>query len=197
MIVGRNPQTLDRAGVSRAAIESLAENASDGVIAPAFWYALLGLPGLLAYKMLNTADSMIGHRSERHRDFGWASARLDDFANLVPARLTGLLFAAAAWTLHGATAARDALSVMLRDAPMHRSPNAGWPEAAMAAATGVTLSGPRLYGDTVANEPWLNAAGRREADAIDIDAALALFWRAMTAFALLTMLAFYACSLLE
>ncbi|WP_061931203.1 adenosylcobinamide-phosphate synthase CbiB, partial [Aureimonas sp. AU22] len=132
MIVGRDPDALDEAGVSRAAIESLAENASDGVVAPWFYLVLSGLPGLFAYKMLNTADSMIGHMSERHRAFGWAAARLDDLANWVPARLTAALFALAAWLGSNFAAGRRALRAALADGPSHRSPNAGWPEAAAA-----------------------------------------------------------------
>ncbi|MEH6695270.1 MAG: adenosylcobinamide-phosphate synthase CbiB [Hyphomonas sp.] len=150
-IVGRDPARLDEAGVARAALESLAENASDGVTAPLFWGALFGLPGLAAYKAVNTLDSMIGHRNDRYSAFGGFAARLDDVANLVPARLTGLAFAAV-------SGGASALRTMLRDAGRHRSPNAGWPEAAMAGALGVRLSGPRIYGDRTSNEPWLNAA---------------------------------------
>lgn len=149
-VVGRDPQQLDEAGVARAALESLAENASDGVIAPLFWGVLFGLPGIAAYKAINTLDSMIGHKTPRHMAFGWAAARIDDLANLIPARLTGLLFAA---TSPNAPAA---FSCMVRDAGKHRSPNAGWPEAAMAASLGVRLSGPRTYDDHVADEPWIN-----------------------------------------
>ena len=172
MIVGRDPDTLDRPGAARAAIESLAENLSDGVVAPAFWYLVGGLPGLLAYKLVNTADSMIGHISERHRDFGRAAARLDDALNWVPARLSVGLIALARPSRLGAivTAAR-------LDAPRHRSPNAGWPEAAWAAATGLALGGPRSYGEGSLSEPVLNAAGRRTADADDIRASLGLFVR--------------------
>lgn len=149
-VVGRDPQQLDEAGVARAALESLAENASDGVIAPLFWGVLFGLPGIAAYKAINTLDSMIGHKTPRHLAFGWAAARIDDLANLIPARLTGLLFAA---TSPNAPAA---FGCMVRDAGKHRSPNAGWPEAAMAASLGVRLSGPRTYDDHVADEPWIN-----------------------------------------
>ncbi|SEA84509.1 adenosylcobinamide-phosphate synthase CbiB [Rubrimonas cliftonensis] len=151
-IVGRDPERLDAPGVARAALESLAENASDGVVAPLFWGALLGLPGLAAYKALNTLDSMIGHRTPRHVDFGRASARLDDLANLVPARLTGLLIALAGGR------PRASLRTMALDARRHRSPNAGWPEAAMAGALGVRLSGPRAYAGGLSDEPWLNGA---------------------------------------
>ena len=180
MIVGRDPQMLDEAGVSRAAIESLAENCSDGVIAPAFWLLVAGLPGLFAYKMLNTADSMIGHMNDKYRDFGRASAKFDDAANWIPARLTGMLLIAAGSLRLGAGKARAALGTMLRDARLHRSPNAGWPESAMAALTGLALAGPRVYHGDVANEPMLNAAGRRDAGPEDIDRAISitsiLFW---------------------
>lgn len=176
-IVGRDPETLDEAGVSRAAIETLAENASDGVVAPAFWYAVFGLPGLFAYKMLNTADSMIGHRTERHRAFGRAAARLDDLGNWLPARLTALLIVIAG----GWPDFRARWDLVMRDAKLHRSPNAGWPESAMAAVTGLSLGGPRVYRDDVADEPFMNDAGRKDAGPDDIDAALVTFWRTMTA----------------
>ncbi|MEM1431086.1 MAG: adenosylcobinamide-phosphate synthase CbiB [Pseudomonadota bacterium] len=151
MIVGRDPARLDADGVARAALESLAENTSDGIWAPLFWGALAGLPGIAAYKAINTLDSMIGHRTTRHADFGTAAARLDDLVNLVPARLTGLLFLVCSYRW------RAAWRTMRRDAPRHRSPNAGWPEGAMAGALGVRLSGPRVYQDRIADEPWLNA----------------------------------------
>lgn len=149
-IVGRDPQSLTPPGIARASIESLAENSSDGVIAPLFWGLLLGLPGLAAYKAINTLDSMIGYTSERYRDFGRFAARLDDVANYIPARITGLLIA-----LVGQNPSR-AMAVMRRDAPSHRSPNAGWPEAAMAASLGCRLSGPRAYGAGIEPQPWLN-----------------------------------------
>jgi adenosylcobinamide-phosphate synthase len=158
MIVGRDPERLDEAGVTRAAIESTAENFSDGIVAPVFWLALLGLPGLIAYKAINTADSMIGHRTDRYVDFGWAAARLDDLVNLVPARLSGLLVALAALVVGGSFI--TSFKTMLRDARKHRSPNAGWPESAMAGALGIALSGPRVYAEGAANEPYLNADGR-------------------------------------
>lgn len=170
MVVGRDPDALDEAGVCRAAIETTAENLSDGVVAPAFWMALLGWPGLVAYKVVNTADSMIGHRTPRHRDFGWASARFDDLVNLVPARLSGLLLSLAAPLGGGATG--RSLRVMLRDARLHRSPNAGWPEAAMAGALGVALAGPRRYPGYVVEDPVLNAGGRTAATPADVGAAL-------------------------
>ncbi len=172
MIVGRDPGQLDAAGIARAALESLAENASDGVVAPLFWGALLGLPGIAAYKAINTLDSMIGHRTPRHAAFGRVAARLDDAANLIPARLTGLLIALASGH------PRRALRVMARDARRHRSPNAGWPEAAMAGALGVRLSGPRLYAARVADEPWLNA-GAPDPAPDDVRRGLAVYVRAM------------------
>ncbi|NHT78488.1 cobalamin biosynthesis protein [Rhizobiaceae bacterium CRRU44] len=168
MIVGRDPESLDEAGVCRAAIESLAENFSDGVVAPLFWYAICGLPGLLAYKMLNTADSMIGHKTERYLHFGRASARLDDLANLPAARLSMLLISGGAYWRLGQRSGRDALSVALRDQGLHRSPNSGWPEAAMAGALHLQLAGPRLYAGGRVEEPMMNAAGRPVATADDI-----------------------------
>ncbi len=172
-IVGRDPQSLDGAGVARAAIESLAENFSDGVVAPVFWFVLLGLPGLCAYKAVNTLDSMIGHRSERFRDFGWAAARLDDLANFVPARLAGLLLTLAACVLPAATGG-EAVLTMLQDARKHRSPNAGWPEAAMAGALGIALAGPRRYGGELVDDPWVGR-GRSQVGAGDIGRALDVF----------------------
>ncbi len=173
-IVGRDVRTLDEPGISRAAIESCAENYSDGVVAPAFWYLLLGLPGLLAYKAINTLDSMIGHRSARHHAFGRAAARLDDLANLVPARIAGALIALAALTIPGAAGDR-AFRTMLRDARLHSSPNAGWPEAAMAGALGLALLGPRDYGDhAAADTAWLGD-GRTAAQAADVRRATRLF----------------------
>jgi adenosylcobinamide-phosphate synthase len=153
-IVGRDPLRLDGPAVVRAAIESLAENFSDGVVAPAFWYLALGLPGLFAYKMANTLDSMIGHRSPRYRAFGWAAARFDDLLNLVPAPLAGLLIAGGAALTPGSTAG-EAVRIMLRDGRKHRSPNAGWPEAAMAGALDLKLAGPRHYLDDVVDDPYL------------------------------------------
>jgi len=183
-IVGRDPAALDEAGIARAAIESLAENASDGIVAPVFWGALFGLPGIFGYKAINTLDSMIGHRNERHEAFGWAAARIDDVANFIPARLTGFLF-----VLLGARRS-EALACMTRDARRHRSPNAGWPEAAMAGALGVRLSGPRIYHGSVTNEPWLNEGGR-DPLAADIDEGLTVYRRAMLLLAgLLAILAF-------
>ncbi len=175
MIVGRNPQTLDEAGVSRAAIESLAENFSDGIVAPAFWLGVGGLPGIAAYKAVNTADSMIGHRTPRHLAFGWASARLEDLVNLPASRLTALLLVASAALDRSADAA-GAWQAVKRDAGKHRSPNAGWPEAAMAGALGLRLAGPRVYGETRIEDHWMGD-GRTEANAADIRRALALYKR--------------------
>lgn len=172
MIVGRDPSGLDQAGIARAAIESLAENTSDGIVAPVFWGVIFGLPGIAAYKAINTLDSMIGHRTPRYNAFGWAAARIDDFANLAPARLTGALFA----VVSGRSGA--ALATMWRDARHHRSPNAGWPEAAMAGALGVRLSGPRVYAGRRSEEPWVNR-GAADPKLHDLDLALALYRRAM------------------
>lgn len=189
-IVGRDVETLDEAGVARAAIESAAENFSDGVVAPVFWTVLFGLPGLLVYKAANTLDSMIGHQTTRYRAFGWAAARLDDALNFVPARLSGLLIVAGALALAGRTrlfgsssrVVHDgeswhvcrAWASMRRDARRHRSPNAGWPEAAAAGALGLRLGGPRRYADATIDAPWLGD-GRAEATAADIDRMLRLY----------------------
>lgn len=172
-LVGRDPASLDRHGVARAAIESLAENFSDGVVAPVFWFALLGLPGLLAYKAINTLDSMIGHRNARYAAFGLVAARLDDAVNFIPARLAGLLMCAAAAFVPSARPLA-ALRTMVRDARYHRSPNAGWPEAAVAGALDLALAGPRQYGTTVVKDAWMGD-GRARADDHDIRRALALF----------------------
>lgn len=169
MIVGRDPQQLDEAGVSRAAIESCAENFSDGVVAPVFWFALLGLPGLLAYKAVNTADSMIGHKDETYRNFGWASARFDDLINLPASRMSGLFVALAAPLAHGSPL--RSIACIVRDAKKHRSPNAGWPEAAMAGALDIALAGPRAYPGYTVDDPYMNEAGRKQATANDIDRA--------------------------
>lgn len=176
MIVGRNPDRLDEAGVSRAAIESLSENFSDGVVAPAFWLGAAGLPGIIIYKAINTADSMIGHRTPRHLAFGWAAARLDDLVNLPASRLTALLLVASAALDREADAA-VAWTAVRRDACRHRSPNAGWPEAAMAGALGLRLAGPRIYGDVTVEDGWMGD-GRAEATANDIRRALRLYRRA-------------------
>ncbi len=175
-IVGRDTSSLDEAGVARAAIESLAENFSDGVVAPAFWMIIAGLPGAAIYKAVNTADSMIGHRSPRYQAFGWAAARLDDLINLPASRLSALLITAAAAVTKGASASA-AWRAVRRDARRHRSPNAGYPEAAIAGALGLALAGPRSY-DGVRVDDAVMGDGRREAKVADIRAALELYRRA-------------------
>ena len=175
-IVGRDTASLDAAGVARAAIESLSENFSDGVVAPAFWMTLGGLPGAAIYKAVNTADSMIGHRTPRYAAFGFAAARLDDLLNWPAARLSALLIVGAAAITHSASAA-SAWRAVCRDAARHRSPNAGYPEAAMAGALGLALAGPRHYGGMLVEDAVMGE-GRREADAADIRAALDLYRRA-------------------
>ncbi len=172
-IVGRNPESLDEGGVARAAIESLAENFSDAYMAPVFWYVLLGLPGILVYKTVNTMDSMIGHMTPRHRAFGFTAARLDDALNAVPARFSAFVFAAAALFVPTGNA-RAALKTAFRDAGKHRSFNAGWPEAAAAGALGLALAGPRRYGDHVVEDAWMGD-GRARATANDIRRALYLY----------------------
>ncbi|UFZ04704.1 adenosylcobinamide-phosphate synthase CbiB [Bradyrhizobium ontarionense] len=173
MIVGRDPESLSEAGVSRAAVESLAENFSDGVVAPLLWLVVGGLPGILIYKAINTADSMIGHLSERHRAFGWAAARLDDLVNLPASRLSALWIAAAAACVPKASSAA-ALETVGHDASKHRSPNAGWPEAAMAGALGLRLAGPRVYHGHLVTDAWMGH-GRADLDASDIRRALRLY----------------------
>jgi len=173
-IVGRDTARMDRPDVARAAIESAAENFSDGVVAPTFWFLVAGLPGIAVYKLVNTADSMIGHRTPRHAQFGWAAARLDDLLNLVPARLAALLIALA-------TRRPALLRRIGAEARLHRSPNAGWPEAAMAAGLGVALSGPRSYDGRLSRDPFVNPAGRRDTGPADIRAAVRLLWRAWAA----------------
>jgi adenosylcobinamide-phosphate synthase len=170
MIVGRDTAEMAPADISRAAIESAAENLSDGVVAPAFWFLVAGLPGLLLYKIVNTADSMIGHKTPRHAAFGWAAARFDDLLNWVPARLTAGLIALS----HRSA---GALSLAWAEARQHRSPNAGWPEAAMAGVLDVALSGPRSYGGVATDEPFVNAAGDRKPGPLDIEAAAGTLWR--------------------
>ena len=166
MIVGRDVKTLDKTGVSRAAIESLAENTSDGVVGPVLAYMVFGLPGLIAYKIINTADSMIGHKSDRYLDFGWASARLDDLVNLIPARFTGLLACGAFAWVEGRQVATRAFAVMRRDAKLHKSPNAGWPESAFAGGLDIALGGPRAYAKgakgNMSDAPYLNDAGDKK-----------------------------------
>ncbi len=182
-LVGRDPAALDESGVARAAVESLAENMSDGVVAPVIWLALLGLPGLALYKAINTADSMIGHRSERYLHFGWAAARLDDVVNLIPARLTGLVIALAAGLADFRALGRG-IAAMIRDAPQHVSPNAGWPEAAMAGALRLRLGGPRSYEGRKVDLAWMGN-GREVLAAADIRVALKLYRAALNVFAVL------------
>lgn len=169
MIVGRDTGAMDEPAVARSAIESAAENLSDGVIAPIFWFAVAGLPGLLIYKITNTADSMIGYRTEKHAAFGWAAARLDDLLNIVPARLTALMI----WAV---TTRPDPIAI-IREAPLHRSPNAGWPEAAMAHSLDIALSGPRSYEGQLRDYPFVNGDGERKLDPDDIDRAVAVLWK--------------------
>lgn len=173
-IVGRDPERLDEAAVGRAAVESLAENLSDGVIAPVLWGLLLGLPGLCAYKAVNTLDSMVGHRDDRYRHFGWASARLDDLVNVPASRLTALLLVLAAV---GGASPRGAIRAVRCCARRHRSPNAGWPEAAMAGALGLRLAGPRSYGGHLVDDAWMGD-GRAEVGPEDIERGIRLAWRA-------------------
>ncbi|MDP9138378.1 MAG: adenosylcobinamide-phosphate synthase CbiB [Pseudomonadota bacterium] len=180
-IVGRDVGALDDSGVARAALESLAENSSDGIVAPAFWLCLFGLPGIAVYKAINTADSMIGHRSARYIDFGWAAARLDDLVNLLASRLTGLLIAAAA-SLTSPARGADAIHFMARDARKHASPNAGWPEAALAGALDVRLGGPRSYAGVRQDLPWMGR-GRMLLNARHIRDGVRLQGRAMLLFA--------------
>jgi adenosylcobinamide-phosphate synthase len=175
-IVGRDTAALDAAGIARAAIESLAENFSDGVVAPTFWMVIAGLPGAAVYKAINTADSMIGHRSERHQDFGKTAAKTDDLVNYPAARLAALLIVAAAALTKGASSAA-AWRAAWRDGAKHASPNAGYPEAAMAGALGLALGGARSYAGRPGDGAWLGE-GRREANAADIRAALGLYIRA-------------------
>jgi adenosylcobinamide-phosphate synthase len=170
MIVGRDVRGMDGPAITRGAIESGAENFSDGVIAPAFWFAIGGLPGLLVYKVVNTADSMIGYRTKKYENFGWAAAKLDDVLNWVPARLTAVLI----W----AVTRRGTWSGIARDASLHRSPNAGWPEAAMAPALDVSLSGPRSYDGVIEDFDWVHAEGRKGAGPDDIDGSVTMLWKA-------------------
>ncbi len=170
MIVGRDTGEMDGPDIARAAIESAAENLSDGVIAPAFWFLIAGLPGILAYKMINTADSMIGHRTERYADFGWAAAKLDDLVNWPAARLTAVLIALAHWRSRAWVTAQSF-------APFHRSPNAGWPEGAMAGVLEVALAGPRRYGGALTDDPFVNPEGTRHIGPIQIEAAIEVLWK--------------------
>jgi adenosylcobinamide-phosphate synthase len=175
-IVGRDPEKLDENGVAKAALESLAENTADGITAPIFWYALLGLPGVVIYKAINTADSMIGHKSEKYLHFGWAAAKLDDLVNLPASRLTGMMFAAAAW-INSKSNAQNALNSMWRDAGKHQSPNAGWPEAAMAGALNLRFGGPRQYDGETVELPYMGDG--RDVEPKDIARGLELYDRAL------------------
>jgi len=175
MIVGRDTAAMTGPDIARAAIESGAENFSDGVVAPAFWFAVAGLPGILIYKAVNTADSMIGHRTPRHLAFGWAAARTDDLLNLIPARLSALLI----WLTAPPLWQRPGLwRTIRRDAALHRSPNAGWPEAAMAQVLDLALSGPRSYHGQRRDFPFVHPRGRHDSGPGDIEAAVAVLWRA-------------------
>ncbi|MCQ0092373.1 adenosylcobinamide-phosphate synthase CbiB [Roseovarius sp. M141] len=171
MIVGRDTRDMDPPAVTRAAIESAAENFSDGVVAPLFWLAIGGLPGLILYKTINTADSMIGHRTPRHTQFGWAAARLDDLMNLIPARASALLIALL-------SRPRPRWAEIATEARQHRSPNAGWPEAAMARNIGVALSGPRAYHGKMQDHPFVNPHGLHQSGPAQIDATVTVLWRA-------------------
>ena len=173
-IVGRDPASLDAPAVARAAIESLAENFADGIVAPAVWGCIAGLPGMATYKAINTADSMIGHHTPRHERFGWAAARLDDLVNLPASRLAALWIVAAALLLPGANPG-GALQAIRSSARLHRSPNAGWPEAAMAGALGIRLAGPRIYAGVLVDDPWMgNGRPGTTADATPADITQAL-----------------------
>ncbi len=185
MIVGRDTAALDETGIARAAIESAAENFSDGVVAPAFWFALLGLPGIMIYKVVNTADSMIGYRSERYAEFGWAAAKLDDLLNWIPARISavlivfaGIMRKAGRRTDPPLTAFSRRFDAVMEDAPRHRSPNAGWPEAATAYSLDLALSGPRIYEGQQTQDPFVNEYGKDTLAARDVEATVRLLWRA-------------------
>lgn len=189
LIVGRETKNLDESAVCRAAIESLAENSSDGVVAPVFWYLILGLPGLFCYKLVNTADSMIGYKNERFKDFGWASARLDDVVNFIPARLTAFIVILTCRLFINRNAAEKALEVVKKDARHHHSPNAGFPECAFAGALDVKLLGPRIYSGEAVDEPFQNGSGKM-AGPDDIDRAIRLFNRSMDVLFLVILLLF-------
>ena len=171
MIVSRDTKDMNEAQVARSAIESAAENFSDGVIAPAFWFLVGGLPAMLVYKFVNTADSMIGYKTEKYLEFGWASARIDDLLNWIPARLSMLLIVVFAKRSVNFRA-------IISEAKRHKSPNAGWPEAAMARAINVALAGPRSYDGQLQQLPWVNERGRQTITADDVDAAVRILWRA-------------------
>ena len=182
-IVGRDPEALDEHGVCRAAIESLAENYADGVVAPVFWYLVAGLPGLVIYKAVNTADSMIGHKTAHYRAFGWASARFDDVLNYVPSKLSGLLIVAASVALPEGDP-KASFTAMMRDARKHKSPSAGWPEAALAGALGIAIAGPRHYHGELVRDAWMGD-GRARCTPQDIMRSLQLYLYACVLWALL------------
>lgn len=175
MIVGRDPSSLDQSGVSRAAIESLAENFSDGVVAPVFWYMIFGLPGIIVYKMINTADSMIAYRNEKYLWFGRVAAQVDDLANWLPARISAVLISIGSGLLGGANSFKNSLIKALQDSGLHRSPNAGWPEAAMAGGADIALGGPRKYPDEIVQQAYLNSSGKTNLGPNDIDQAIKIF----------------------
>ncbi|NVK35145.1 MAG: cobalamin biosynthesis protein [Rhodobacteraceae bacterium] len=186
MIVGRDPAQLNESGIARAAIESCAENFSDGVVAPIFWFLILGLPGLIAYKAVNTADSMIGHKNQRYSDFGWASARFDDLVNLPASRLAGLLIAISAPVAKGSPL--FAVKTIFKDAAKHRSPNAGWPESAMAGALDIALAGPRIYPGYSVDDAFLNAFGRQTIGVSAISDSLKILQASCTLLAILVVI---------
>ncbi|WP_299750114.1 adenosylcobinamide-phosphate synthase CbiB [uncultured Tateyamaria sp.] len=187
MIVSRDVSTSSSSQVTRAGIESLSENFSDGVIAPAFWFLIGGVPGILIYKVVNTADSMVGYLTPRHAEFGWAAARLDDVLNWIPARLTGALIA-----LVGGAVSQ--WHMIKSDARLHRSPNAGWPEAAMARALKIALAGPRSYHGQVEDLAWVNGRGRRDLNPTDIDTAVSMVWKTWgLVVGILGLLGFFIC----
>lgn len=189
-IVGRNTDVLDEPGICRAAIESLAENFSDGVVAPVFWYLVFGLPGLIAYKAINTGDSMIGHKNSRFINFGRATALLDDLVNWPASRISSILIAISASIHDGFLFGLKVMRRTMQDAGTHRSPNAGWPETAMAASINIALGGPRNYGDESVTEPLLNASFSLKASVSDIDHSLRMF--RTSCFALWVLAAFFA-----
>ena len=195
LIVGRETKNLDESAICRAAIESLAENSSDGVVAPVFWFLILGLPGLFCYKLVNTADSMIGYKNERFKDFGWASARLDDIVNFIPARLTAFVFILTSGLFINRKAAAKSLEVVIKDARHHHSPNAGFPECAFAGALDVKLLGPRIYSGKAVDEPFQNEAGKM-AGPDDIYRAIRLFNRSMDVLFFIILLLFLIASVI-
>ncbi|OLY42685.1 adenosylcobinamide-phosphate synthase CbiB [Bartonella apis] len=190
LVVGRETKNLDESAVCRAAIESLAENSSDGVVAPVFWYIILGLPGLFCYKLVNTADSMVGYKNERFKDFGWASARLDDVVNFIPARLTAIIVILTSGLFINRKAAAKSLEVVKKDARHHHSPNAGFPECAFAGALDVKLLGPRIYSGKAVDEPFQNESGKM-ARPVDIYRAIRLFKRSMDVLFLIILVLFF------